>query len=102
MRTTSPDLVTVPEIVEELGVSLGAVRAWIAAGRLVAVRREGRGRGGQMLFARGQVVALVHGICLVCGAGYRKAVLGQRFCSKSCRQKFSRMHTATPASERQG
>jgi hypothetical protein len=85
-------LTTVAGIVEEFGISLGAVRVWIAAGHLVPVRREGRGRGGMMLFSRGQVKALLHGVCLVCGSGFRKAVLKQRFCSTSCRQKWSRMH----------
>lgn|GEM_PF-3190669 len=89
-------LATVTGIVEEFCVSLGAVRAWIAAGLLSPVIREGRGRGGAMLFSRGQVIALLHGVCLVCGCGFRKAVLKQRFCSTSCRQKWSRMHKGKP------
>ena len=94
--TTEKDnvLVTVPQIVEQFTVSVGAVRRWIAAGLLKPVRREGRGRDGQMWFARGEASGLVHGICPVCGGGFKRATLKQRFCSKVCRQRFARMHAA--------
>jgi len=89
---TSKDnvLVTVPEIVEQFKVSAGAVRAWIAAGLLRPVRREGRGRAGQMWFARGEVGSLVYAVCPVCGGGFRRATLKQRFCGKVCRQRYAR------------
>jgi hypothetical protein len=71
-------------------VSAGAVRAWIAAGRITPIRREGRGRAGAMYFARGAVYALVFGLCPVCGQGFRRARLSQEFCSQRCRQRSHR------------
>jgi len=85
-------LVTVPQIVEMFGVSEGAVRAWIAAGHIRPVRREGRGRSGTMYFARGEVSNLVHGACPVCGCGFKRSTLKQRFCGRTCRQRWARMH----------
>ena len=85
-------LLTVPQIVEQFNVSAGAVRAWIAAGLLSPVRREGRGRAGQMWFARGEVGNLVYGACPVCGNGFVRATRKQRFCSRVCRQRSSRLH----------
>jgi len=93
MNTSSDRvLVTVPQIVEGFRVSAGAVRAWIAAGLLKPVRREGRGRSGTMYFARGEVSNLVHGACPVCGNGFKRVTLKQRFCGRVCRQRFARMH----------
>ena len=83
-------LVTVTEIVEQFEVSAGAVRAWIAAGRLEPVRRHGRGRSGRMWFARGDVASLVYGICPACGGGFKRSTLRQRFCGRRCRQRFNR------------
>jgi len=85
-------LLTVPQIVEHFGLSVGVVRSWIAAGRLKPVRREGRGRGGSMFFVRGEVSNLVHGACPVCGNGFKKANMRQKFCGRACRQKSARMH----------
>jgi hypothetical protein len=84
-------VLTVPEIVDNFGVSLGAVRAWIAAGRLEPVHREGKGRGGAMYFARGEVVALLYGLCPLCGEMFKRGTQRQRFCSPSCRFKAARM-----------
>lgn len=89
-------LVNVAQIIEQFTVSAGACRAWIAAGRLVPVRREGRGRSGTMLFARGQVSNLVHGACPVCGNGFKKGTLRQVFCSRACRQRSARLHAGPP------
>lgn len=89
-------LVTVPQIVEDFKVSAGAVRAWIAAGLLVPVRREGRGRSGTMYFTRGEVGKLVYGSCPVCGNGFKRARLDQGFCSRLCRNRSMRIHKATP------
>ena len=86
-------LVTVPEIAEQFGVSVATVRSWILSGRLVAVRREGLGRGGTMYFARGEVVAMVYGMCLVCGSGFKRATIRQRFCSTLCRQRYARVQS---------
>jgi len=90
MNTRDNVLVTVPEIVEQFGLSVGRVRAWIAAGRIKPVRREGRGRGGTMLFARGEVANLVYGICPVCGGGFQRSTLKQRHCSRLCRDRERR------------
>lgn len=84
-------LLTVPQIVELFEVSAGAVRAWIAAGLIQPVRREGRGRGGQMLFARGEVVRLVFVRCPVCGDSFKCSTLRQKFCSQKCRQRSARI-----------
>jgi len=91
--TTSADsvLVSFAEVVEHFRVSAGAVRAWVAAGRLVPVRREGRGRGGRMLFARGEVAVLVYGVCAGCGGGFKRSSLGQQFCSRLCRDRHRRL-----------
>lgn len=92
MNTSSDNvLVTLPEVVEHFRVSAGAVRAWVAAGRLVPVRREGRGRGGRMLFARGEVAVLVYGVCANCGNGFKRSSLGQEFCSRLCRDRHRRL-----------
>ena len=85
-------LVTVAQIVEGFRVSAGAVRAWIAAGLLKPVRREGRGRSGTMYFARGEVGSLVYGLCPVCGNGFKRTTLKQRFCGRACRQRSNRLH----------
>lgn len=85
-------LVTVAQIVEGFGLSAGRVRAWVAAGMLKPVRREGRGRSGTMYFARGEVSNLVHGACPVCGNGFKRTTRKQRFCSRACRQRSSRLH----------
>jgi hypothetical protein len=84
-------LLTAAQIVEHFKVSAGAVRTWVAAGKIAPIRREGRGRSGQMYFARGEVAALVYGLCPVCGNGFRRARLSQRFCGRACRQKSARM-----------
>ena len=91
MNTSTDNvLVTVPQIVEDFRVSPGAVRRWIAAGLIKPVRREGRGRGGTMLFARGEVGSLVYGICPVCGGGFKRTTLKQRHCSRLCRDRERR------------
>ena len=59
IQSTDNVLLTVPQIVEQFKVSTGAVRLWIAAGRLAPIRREGEGRSGTMYFARADVGALV-------------------------------------------
>jgi hypothetical protein len=91
-------LVTVAQIVEGFGlnnrgkplVSFGRVRAWIAAGMLKPVRREGRGRSGTMLFCRGEVGSLVYGICPACGGGFKRSTMKQRHCSRLCRDRERR------------
>lgn len=91
LATMDTVILTVPQIVEQFQVSAGTVRAWIAADLIKPVRREGRGRAGTMYFARGEIAPLVSGLCSICGNGFKKAKIGQRFCSKACRQKSSRM-----------
>ena len=91
---------TVEQIVEHFAVSAGAVRAWIAAGHLEPVKREGRGRSGRMYFSRGAVGSLVYGLCPVCCQGFRKGTLKQIFCSRACRQKSNRMEHAAGSRER--
>ena len=83
-------LVTVSQITEAFRVSPGAVRAWIAGGRLVPIRRSGRGRGGEMFFSRGSVCELVFGSCPACGNGFKRARLKQECCSRLCRDRFRR------------
>lgn len=83
-------LVNAAEIVAQFGVSMGAVRAWIAAERIKPVRREGKGRGGEMRFARGDVGALVFGMCPACGNAFKRKTLKAKFCSKLCRQRMNR------------
>jgi len=87
MNTSDNVLVTVPQIVEHFGLSVGRVRAWIAAGRLTPIRREGRGRSGTMLFSRGEVSSLVYGMCPVCGGGFKRSTLKQKHCSRLCRDR---------------
>ena len=89
----TPDnvLLTVPQIVEYFQVSAGAVRLWIATGRLVPIRK-GPGRTGKMYFSRGEVGALVFSLCPVCLDKFRKAKASQQYCSQVCRQKAHRMH----------
>ena len=87
-------LLTVAQIVEQFGLNAATVRAWIAADRLKPVRREGQGRGGTMYFARGEVADLVYGICPVCGGGFKRATLKQRFCGRACRQRWNRFNAA--------
>jgi hypothetical protein len=86
---------SLPEIVEVFQVNERAVRGWVERDLLKPVRREGRGRGGAMWFARGEVSSLVYGLCPVCGNGFKKETLKQRFCGTPCRQKYSRMHKGT-------
>jgi len=86
----SDGLLTVDDLTREFGLTTARVRAWIAAGSLVPVRREGRGRGGAMLFARGDVLRLVCGICAMCGGGFVRAKLGQEFCGRPCRDRYRR------------
>lgn len=92
MTTTRDNvLVTVADIVEQFGVSPGAVRAWIAAGVIKPVRREGRGRSGTMFFARGEVANIVYGLCPVCGNGFKRTTRKQKFCGRICRQRSARL-----------
>ena len=88
-------IMSLPEIVEHFQLNIRVVRGWVERGLVAPVRREGRGRGGAMWFARGEVSALVYGLCVVCGNGFKKTTIKQRFCSKACRQMFSRMHAGT-------
>ena len=84
-------LVTLAQAAPMFGVNIRTLRAWVEQGRLVAIRRAGRGGGGGgMLFARGEVGALVYAICPVCASGFKRATLKQRFCSTLCRQRFAR------------
>jgi hypothetical protein len=83
-------IMTVEQIVEQFTLSTAAVRRWIAAGLLEPVEREGRGRAGRMFFNRGAVASLLYGLCPVCGQGFRKATIKQRFCGRACRQKSNR------------
>ena len=83
---------TIPEIVELFQVNERVVRGWVERDLLKPVRREGRGRCGQMWFARGEVAALVYGLCPVCGNGFKKATIKQRFCGDPCRKKSNYMH----------
>jgi hypothetical protein len=84
-------IMSLPEIVEHFQITERAFRGWVERGLIAPVRREGRGRGGAMWFARGEVSALVYGLCTVCGSGFKKGSIKARFCSKACRQKSSRM-----------
>ena len=84
-------IITVSQIVELFEVSPGAVRLWVSKGLIKPVHREGVGRSGSMYFARGDVAALVFGVCRVCGNGFKKATLKQRFCSPACRKRFARI-----------
>ena len=88
--STDNVLVTFAQIVEGFGLSAGRVRAWIAAGMIKPVRREGRGRSGSMLFMRGEVASLVYGICPMCGGGFKRTTLKQRHCSRLCRGRDRR------------
>ena len=83
-------LVTFAQVVEGFGLSAGRVRAWIAAGLLRPVRREGQGRSGAMLFCRGEVGSLVYGLCPVCGGGFKRSTLKMRHCSRLCRDRDRR------------
>jgi hypothetical protein len=83
-------LVNFDQILETFGIGESRVRAWIAAGRLVPIRREGRGRSGMMLFARGDVSALIYGLCPVCGGGFKRSTLKQEHCSRICRDRGRR------------
>jgi hypothetical protein len=83
-------LVSFEQVLESFGVTASRVRAWVGAGLLVPVRREGRGRSGRMLFARGDVSELLYGICPVCGGGFKRSTLKQGHCSRLCRDRGSR------------
>ena len=102
MNTSSDNvLLTFGQVVEEFKVSPGAVRAWVASGRIKPVRREGKGGGGGgMLFARGEVGSLVYGLCPVCAGGFKRGTLRQRFCSQLCRQRYARSKASPPPAGR--
>ena len=51
------------------------------------MHRQGRGRSGKMYFPRGEVVELVFGYCQMCGNGYRRKNLKQKFCGVRCRKQ---------------
>jgi hypothetical protein len=87
-------IMTLPQIVEQFAVTTAAVRRWVAAGLLEPIQRKGRGRAGRMYFTRGAVGALVYGMCPVCGQGFRKTTIKQRFCGRACRQKSNRAEKA--------
>jgi putative component of toxin-antitoxin plasmid stabilization module len=88
MASMDSVLMTVEQVVEAFGVSEPALRRWVSAGILVPVRREGHGR--RLYFARGEVAALLSGVCLCCGEAFRRATLKQRFCSPACRKTYHR------------
>ena len=83
-------LITADQIAEGFNLKLSRVRAWIAAGLIKPVRREGRGRSGQMLFYRGEVASVVYGVCATCGERYKRTTLKQYHCSRLCRDRARR------------
>jgi len=83
-------LMTFEQVAETFGLTSGRVRSWIASGLLVPVRREGRGRSGLMLFARGDVAILLYWVCPVCGGGFKRSTLKQEHCSRLCRDRGRR------------
>lgn len=84
-------LLTVPQLVARFGITAARVRAWIAEGELVPVRRVGPGSRALMQFAQGQVAALVYARCRVCGEEFKRAKSTQVFCSRHCRQRAWRL-----------
>ena len=84
-------ILSVPQIVEVFGVSVSAVRKWIAAGKLAPVTREHEGKGGRMFFTRGAVLALVTGSCPVCGDGFIRENQRQVHCSRRCYLRARRL-----------
>jgi len=92
MNTKDDVLVTLAQAAPMFGVNIRTLRAWVEQGRLVAIRRAGRGGGGgEMFFYRGAITDLVFGLCVVCGQGFKRGTLRAKFCSKPCRQRFARM-----------
>lgn len=84
-------LLSFEQVLDSFGLTAGRVRRWVAAGDLVPVRREGRGRSGMMLFSRGDVSRLVYGLCPVCGGGFKRTTLKQEHCSRLCRDRGRRV-----------
>jgi hypothetical protein len=95
--STANDVWMSPQQASEMfGVSLAAVRAWILADKLLPVAREGRGRNGGILVAKGDVSRLVHGQCPTCGAGFKRTKIGQDWCSRLCRDRYRRAQARRP------
>ena len=90
-------ILSVPQIVEGFGVSVSAVRKWIAAGKLSPVTREHEGKGGRMFFTRGAVLSLVTGSCPVCGDGFIRKNQRQVHCSRRCYLRARRLSAADSA-----
>ena len=84
-------ILSVAQIVEVFGVSMSAVRKWIAAGKLSPVTREHEGKGGRMFFTRGAVLSLVTGSCPVCGDGFIRESQRQVHCSRRCYLRARRL-----------
>ena len=90
-------ILSVAQIVEVFGVSMSAVRKWIAAGKLVPVTREHEGKGGKMFFTRGAVLSLVTGSCPICGDGFIRKNQRQVHCSRRCYLRARRLSAADSA-----
>ena len=92
MTTKDDVLVTLAQAAPMFGVNIRTLRAWVEQGRLVAIRRHGRGGGGgEMFFCRGAIAELIFGLCPVCAGGFKRTAIKQKFCSTRCRQRFARM-----------
>ncbi len=76
---------TIEQAAEAAGLSDVAIYGFIKAGKLTAIRQDGR-----TLVSKADLESLLSAVCPICGEGFRKENQRQRFCSKSCRQKANR------------
>ena len=82
-------LLTLPQVCQVFTVKPSLVRSWVEHEKLRPVKR-GSEKGSPLYFARGDVAALLHGLCRLCGESFKRANQRQEFCGQSCRQKYSR------------
>jgi len=80
------DILTAQQAAELIGVTKQSVLAWYRRGWLASVAATGRPR-----FMRGAVVAMVAGVCPVCGSGFRRVNQRQVHCCGECRKKAHRL-----------
>ena len=87
-------LLTVRQVCELANVSPNTLHQWRRAGRIRPVAHAARDKR-LVLYRRGDVVRLIHGVCPWCGTPFQRTSLQQHFCAPACRKNAHRLARET-------
>ena len=76
---------TIEQAAAAAGLSDVAIYGFIKAGKLAAIRQDGR-----TLVSKADLESVLSAVCPICGEGFRRSNQRQKFCKQSCRQKAAR------------